>query len=186
MRSTTPVSRRFRTRNASRSRVDRSDQCRSSTTRRTGDRSASRSSSARMCSNSVPWAEPTSSAPAADAASASASALVWPSPDSRSGISRARLARPAPAIRSRSSAGMPRAQFRSASTIGPNAIPPSPTSTHPPDRTSAPSRRARSASSEVRRVLPTPASPDRTNFCSGPVRRPRSRPAGGRARRIGR
>ena len=144
----------FRHRKASRSRVDRSAQWRSSMTRRTGRSTARRPSrlqhpledpdlepiDLRTCS---PW--PSRRRPASRAAARGRGGRG----PAASGPRRPRWSR------GRTS----RASARSTSTIGPNGSASSPSATEPPSRTSQPSSRSRVAASVTSRLLPTPASP---------------------------
>ena len=79
--------------------------------------------------------------------------------DARDGTSLARSPREVPMTVSRAAGSSFRASARSASTIGPYGIPPSPTSAHPPIRTRTPRSVATTGASATSRDLPTPASP---------------------------
>ena len=157
------MSRRLRTRKPTRSRVDRSDQCRSSMMKTTGAIAASRSRTPSSISNSRPCAQ-------LESRPSSPSSCSGP----RSGTSRARSERPLPTIASSSSGDSRRTRPRRASTTGAYGSDPSPRTMQPPVRTTAPSRSAKSANSLMRRVLPTPASPATTVVLLRPSRAPRS------------
>ena len=147
-RSRTGASRRLRMRNPTRSRVERSDQWRSSTTRTTGAVSASRSSTPSSISNSRACAQ-----------SMLGPGTTLPGSLARSGTSLASSDRPGPMTDSSTSGSVRLRRPRSASAIGANGSEPSPTTTQPPLSTTAPSASARSPSAATSRVLPTPASP---------------------------
>ncbi len=135
-------------RKATRSRVERSAQCRSSMTSSSGARTASRSTTPSSSSNSRPWRASMAAAPAA--------ALP---PQARSGTRRARSAPAGPATASSSAGSRSRARPRSAWVTGANGRPSSPSGTQPPRSTRTPCSLAVTASWSASRVLPTPASP---------------------------
>jgi hypothetical protein len=140
--------RRVVARKASRSRVERSAQCRSSTTHSSGAPVASRWTSPSSSSNSRPWPAPATAGP-----------TTASRPQARSGSSRANSGRAGPATAASSAGSSWSARPRSASMTGANGSPSSPNGTQPPCSTRTPCWVAVAASCSASRVLPTPASP---------------------------
>jgi hypothetical protein len=125
--------------------VERSAQCRSSTTSSSGACSPRRPSSPSSSSNSRAWA-------------------TWPwgsvrSGSPRAGSRRASSGQEGPTSSRTAPTPVSPSRTRSASMIGPYGRAPSPTGTQPPASTRVPSVALRTSSSATRRVLPTPASP---------------------------
>src|SRR5215470_3751853 len=131
-----------RLRKVSRSRVERSAQCMSSSTSRTGVFSASSASMPSTAPNSCCWAMPAASPPAGTA--------LYRSGSSCPSTGRAAIAS--------ASAGAVCAALRNASASGRYGTL-SPSSAHRPDNTMNPRAAATVASSATSRVLPMPASP---------------------------
>ena len=144
--STTRTPRSDLIRKATSSRVDWSDQCRSSSTSSSGRLALSRPSSPRTSSSS--W----------DTWTPSAAGSAAP-PGSSSGSRRPRPRRAGPSTSASSVRAVVRASVRSASMSGASGRPSAPSSTQWPARTVNPESAACPASSVTRRVLPTPASP---------------------------
>ena len=145
--------RRLRTRKASKSRVDWSDQCRSSTTMATGACWLRRTTRPSSSSNSRAWA-------------------AWPggpaSGSPRQGSRRPNSGQDGPPSSRTASTPSWSGRGRSACTIGAYGRAPSPTGTQPPTSTRIPFVAQRAVSSATRRVLPTPASPPTRTTAGSP------------------
>ena len=144
------------TRNASKSRVERSAQCASSIISATGCSSARRSSSVRICSNSLALARLASVAQSA-------------TPNSGRSLANSRDAWPG---RSPATPSAPKSRTSSRSTAanGANGSPSTPKSRQAPTSTLTPAPAARAQNSPTSRDFPTPASPPIRTAAGSPAR----------------
>ena len=159
--NSTRASRSDLTRNAVRSRVDWSAQCKSSIPNSTGRVALSRCSSPSTISSSWAFCMSAPASPSPLAASVPAVPAA-PGAGASSGSSRARPAPAGPSTPASASGRRLRASVRSASTSGASGRPSAPSSTHWPVSTRNPASAACAEASLTSRVLPTPASPPTT------------------------